>query len=107
LDGQKIDLATPMSNSYRSTLEFVTKFDKMRRAQGMDWRLGKVHDLNSWGCSLIMEVNGNPSSGGVTGYSVQVLSSYVRAINHFNWQIERTRELRKKIEELQGGKPQL
>jgi hypothetical protein len=104
LEGQKISLSQA-SNACQATLEFWVKYDQLRRAQGMDWRIDKGHDLSPWGCSLIMEINGNQESGGVSGYRVQALSGYAMALNHFSQQIEKTEELKKKIQALQNSKP--
>jgi hypothetical protein len=104
LEGQKISLSqTP--NACQSTLDLWVKYDQLRRAHGMDWRIDKGHDLSPWGCSLIMEINGNQQSGGVSGYRVQALSGYAMALNYFSQQVEKTEELKKKIEALQSSKP--
>lgn len=104
LDGQKISLSQT-SNACPTTLDFWVKYDQLRRAHGMDWRIDKGHDLSPWGCSLFMEINGNQESGGVSGYRVQALSGYAMALNHFSQQVEKTEELKKKIQALQNSKP--
>jgi hypothetical protein len=104
LEGQKISL-NQTSHACQTTLDFWVKYDQLRRAHGMDWRIDKGHDLSPWGCSLIMEINGNQQSGGVSGYRVQALSGYAMALNHFSQQIAKTEELKKKIQALQNSKP--
>jgi len=103
LVGQKIDLATSPSNSCRRTLEFRLEKDPQGRVHGMNRSTND--NLNFWGCSLVMELTGNPSGGGVTTYLVRAYSGYVMAIDHFHQQIMLTEEFKKKIEVLQERKP--
>ena len=104
LAGQKIVPETPMSNACRSTLEFRMHYDKLHRMQKMA-NPGN-QNLDFWGCGLVMELLGNRSGGGVTGYTTRAFSGYVMAVNYFYQQIEETEELKKKIEALQERKPQ-
>jgi len=103
LEGQKIDLKTPMSNSCRNTLEYRLATDPHGYVYKFQRRSSE--NLDFWGCSLVMELYGNPSGGAVSTYRVVAYSPYAMAIDHFSQKIAETEELKKKIEALLERKP--
>lgn len=104
LAGQKIDLKTPMSNACRNTLVYRLTTDPHGQVYKLQRRSSE--HLDFWGCSLVMELNGNPSGGAVSAYRVVAYSPYAMAIDHFHQKIAETEELKKKIDALLERKPQ-
>ncbi|WP_192355768.1 hypothetical protein [Mesorhizobium mediterraneum] len=104
LDGQKLALDAVDQDECRKTIEFWLQSDPLKRVHALGWEFNS-YDIGPWGCSLVMELNPNRGSGGVTGYSVRAASGYVMAINHFLQRVEETTELLGKVQALQGRKP--
>lgn len=101
LDGKKLDLGARSDGSCRNTADLWIEYDRSGVARNVNW--GSTEgDLGPWGCSVLLELRPNSASGGVPSYAVRAVSGYVMAINHFLQQVTRTRELRKKIDQLSG-----
>ncbi|PSJ43789.1 hypothetical protein C7H85_16220 [Zobellella endophytica] len=63
------------------------------------------HDLGAWGCSLLMDINARSSSGGVTHYSLSMVSGYTMAISHFFQRIEEAMAVKERIDALHNTLP--
>lgn len=108
LDGRKLGIGDPDPSGCRATAEFWMQADPLKRVTGMGWDFGGS-DIGPWGCSLVMNLSPDRSSGGVRGYWVQVGSGYVMAMNHFLQRIEQTTglldEVRTLTRSLRTNKP--
>lgn len=56
-------------------------------------------------CSLLMDINARSSSGGVTHYSVSMVSGYGMAISHFFQRIQEAVTVKEQIDALHNAKP--
>lgn len=64
-------------------------------------------DIGPWGCALIMLLIHDGEDGIVRRYSIQAVSGYVMALNHFVRRLEEVRAMREKIQDVQAYRPKL
>lgn len=63
-------------------------------------------DFGPWGCSVVMALtHGNADT--VSSYRIELVSGYVKALNHFLTRIEELEQMRAKAELIESVEPQL
>jgi hypothetical protein len=103
LDGH---LVTPgdTSGACAETVGYWLTYDSNGRITGLKAHSNRF-DFGAWGCSLLMDVNARSSSGGVTHYSVDMVSGYAMAMSHFFQRIAEPVAVMENLDALHEAKP--